>query len=311
MLLLTSDYIKKQRTPIVDGFWRNRILNLCKQLKIKKTVLLFESEIVKIPVVMWHLKPIIFIPVGLLINLTAGEVEAVLLHELAHIRRNDYLVNIIQVIAESIFFFNPALLWMSNLLREEREHCCDDIAVAHTKSKKRFIQALISFKESSSSNNSIAMAFPGSKNQLLRRVSRIIYNRNSTLDGVGKSFVLGSLVLLALLTTAATNSNKIFQGIKTVKKEVPFIKPKPAEQAVLEQAKIPVAIIKSKVVNKRIPRRQNIVIAHDNLEINRLETNLKSAVSKAYDQVVTEDKEMAIASGEGQIAELSEKRTIV
>lgn len=148
------------------------------------------------------------------------------------------------------------------------------------------------------------MAFTGSKNQLLRRVSRIIYNRNNTLDGVGKSFVLGSLVLLALLTTVATKSNKIFQGIKTVKKEVPFIKPVPAGQAVLEQAKIPVANIKSEAVNKRIFRRQQtIVIAHDNLETNRPETNLKPAVSKAYEQVVTEDKEMAIASDEGQIAE--------
>jgi len=84
-------------------------------------------------------KPAILVPLGLLSNLPPGQVEAVLLHELAHIRRKDYLVNLLQSFAEAIFFFNPAVLWISSLIREERENCCYDIAIGGIKNKNKFI----------------------------------------------------------------------------------------------------------------------------------------------------------------------------
>ena len=99
------------------------------------------------PVVIGHLKPVILIPLGCLAGLPADQVEAILLHELAHIRRSDYFVNFLQNITESIFFFNPGLLWISSLIKEERENCCDDIALEQTKNKRGLVQALISFKE--------------------------------------------------------------------------------------------------------------------------------------------------------------------
>jgi bla regulator protein BlaR1 len=194
----------KSQKIIVATEWSDKVAALCEQLNIKRTVRLFESAIVKIPVVIGHIKPVIFIPVGLLTNLPRGEVEAVLLHELAHIRRNDFLVNMLQVIAETIFFFNPALLWMSNVLREERENCCDDVAVSFTKSKKQYIQALISFREHSLYTTNYTTAFPAGKNQLLKRVTRIVSNRNNTLDTAGRMFFLASFVSLGLLCIAAT-----------------------------------------------------------------------------------------------------------
>ena len=108
---------------------------------------LLESAIVKVPVVIGLLKPVILLPLGLLSNLPPDQVEAVLLHELAHIRRKDYLVNLLQSFAEVVFFFNPALLWISSLMREERENCCDDVAISHIKNKKQFIHALVAFQE--------------------------------------------------------------------------------------------------------------------------------------------------------------------
>jgi hypothetical protein len=100
---------------------------------------------------------------------------------------------------ENIFFFSPALLWVSALLREERENCCDDVALAQTKSKKQFIQALISFKEHALHTSSYTTAFPAKKNQLLQRVSRIVHNKNKTLNNAEKAFLFGSFVLLTLL----------------------------------------------------------------------------------------------------------------
>jgi beta-lactamase regulating signal transducer with metallopeptidase domain len=99
--------------------WTVRVQLLASELGIRKTVPLIESARVSIPVVIGYFKPLILVPVGLLNHLPPGEVEAVLLHELAHIRRHDYLVNVIQRIAEAVLFFNPGLLWVSSLLRAE------------------------------------------------------------------------------------------------------------------------------------------------------------------------------------------------
>jgi hypothetical protein len=203
--LVYSQRVRHHKTHPPSIIWQNKITSLAGRLHIKRAVKLLESEIVKIPVVIGHLKPIIFIPLGLLNSLPAGEIEAVLLHELAHIRRNDYFINLIQVIAENIFFFNPALLWISSLLREERENCCDDVALAQTKSKKQFIQALISFKEHALHTTSYTTAFPAKKNQLLQRVTRIAHNKNKTLSGAEKVFFLSSFLLLAVLSFVITN----------------------------------------------------------------------------------------------------------
>ena len=107
-------------------------------------------------------------------------------HELAHIRRKDYLVNLVQSFAEVVFFFNPALLWISSLLREERENCCDEVAISHTNDKKQFIHALVAFQEyaTHTSNKQPTIAFAGRKNYLLNRVKRIIYNENKKLNAM-------------------------------------------------------------------------------------------------------------------------------
>jgi hypothetical protein len=198
--------IQQQRIPITDLQWKVKFQQLTLRLGIRQEVNFFESAVLHIPVVIGHLKPLIFLPVGVLNQLSPAEVEAILLHELAHIKRKDYLVNLFQLAAESIFFFNPTLLWMSSLIRESREHCCDDLAIATTNNKKGFIQALVSFREVAAVPTRYAVAFPAAKNQLLKRVSRIIYQRNSNLDTAGKTFFVASLFLLGLIMKAATHA---------------------------------------------------------------------------------------------------------
>ncbi len=204
--LVYSNRIINHKTYQPETFWQNKLALFCEQLQVKRSVLLLESELVKIPIVVGHLKPIILIPLGLLSNLPPGQLEAVLLHELAHIRRHDYFINLLQNFAEMIFFFNPGLLWISVLLREERENCCDDIAVEQTKNKKQFISALISFKEHAVYAPACTMAFPGRKNHLLQRVSRILQNKNHTLNPAEKIFSLVSLSILAILFATAIST---------------------------------------------------------------------------------------------------------
>jgi bla regulator protein BlaR1 len=193
--------IKQQKVQSPGEYWTNRVGELAAMLHVKVPVRLLESGLVKVPLVAGFLKPFILVPVGLIANLPADQIEAILLHELAHIRRRDFMVNLVQSFAEILFFFNPAVLWLSSLLREEREHCCDDMAIAVTQSKKGYIHALVSFQEYQLENATpYAMAFPGKKDQLLNRVKRIIDNSNKTLNTAERSFLVLCFSLIGILT---------------------------------------------------------------------------------------------------------------
>ncbi len=193
--------IKQRKVHSPGAYWTNRMGELAAMLEVKVPVRLLESGLVKVPMVAGFLKPFILIPIGLIANLPAEQVEAILLHELAHIRRRDFMVNLVQSFAEILFFFNPAVLWLSSLLREEREHCCDDMAIAVTQSKTGYIHALVSFQEYQLENATpLAMAFPGKKDQLLNRVKRIIDNSNKTLNTAERSFLVLCFSLIGILT---------------------------------------------------------------------------------------------------------------
>ena len=166
--------------------------------------------------VIGHLKPVIIVPVGLLIALSAEEVEAILIHELAHIRRRDYLVNMLQSGMEIVFFFNPAVLWVSKLIKTERENCCDDLAVAQNNNKINYIRALVSCEEYQASVPAYAMGFPGEKNSLLSRVKRIVSNRNYSLNLFEKTILAVCLVLFGLGVSAFTAREHIQKVVKSV-----------------------------------------------------------------------------------------------
>lgn len=178
--------------------WNEKLNRLMRQMNIKTPVRFFQSGIAKIPMVVGHLKPVILFPVGVLASLPQDEAEAILVHELAHIRRKDYLVNMVQSFADILFFFNPAVLWLSSLIRIERENCCDDIAVAQTSCKRNYINALVSFQEYHLSSAPYATALAGKKDLLLQRVKRMLYNNNKTLNGMEKTF----LALCLIITTS-------------------------------------------------------------------------------------------------------------
>ncbi|MBC8032559.1 MAG: M48 family metalloprotease [Chitinophagaceae bacterium] len=181
--------------------WQVKALKLAEAMGIKKTVLLLESAVAKTPLTIGFLKPVILVPAGLLTSLHPQEVEAVLLHELAHIKRNDYLVNLLQCGAEIVFFFNPALLWISSLLRREREFCCDDLAVSGTTDKRNYIKALVASGEYIPASKT-AMAFAAVKGHLITRVKRIIGNEQGK-SGVPERSVLVLGVLLIAITVLA------------------------------------------------------------------------------------------------------------
>jgi len=209
-------HLKRTKVFAVGEDWENRLLQLAEQLHIKQTIRLLESGIAKVPMVIGHLKPVILIPIGLINSLPAQEVEAILVHELAHIRRRDYLVNLLQSFMEIVFFFNPAVLWISQLIKTERENCCDDLAVQHSSDKVSYIQALLSCEEYKSVIPAHVMAFPGSKNTLLDRVKRMVGNRNHSLNMFEKTILAICLVVFGLGVSAFTAREPIQKALKSV-----------------------------------------------------------------------------------------------
>lgn len=191
--------LRNRRTWTAETFWRAKVKALAEELGIRKTVLLAESAVVKVPIVMGHFKPLVMVPVGMLNHLSPGEMEAVLLHELAHIRRHDYLVNYVQRIAETFLFFNPGMLWVSSLLRTEREACCDEMAIARTGNKLQFVEALIRCKEHALQTPGFSLGLFGNRNLLLQRLNRIVSNRNKSLSLFETSFLGISILVLMLI----------------------------------------------------------------------------------------------------------------
>ncbi len=179
-----------------------KVQHLAVQYGIKQKIQILQSGIIKVPMVLGHFKPLILVPLGLINGLSMEEVDAILSHEMAHIKRRDYLVNILQSVAEILFFFNPAVLWISNMIRIEREHCCDDLAVSTVTTKMDYIKALVSCQEFASSMPQYAMAINGGKSQLVYRVQRLISSRNQSLNKLEKVIIALVLISAVAITTA-------------------------------------------------------------------------------------------------------------
>lgn len=178
--------------PAPDA-WRRRVQELSVELRISRPVRLLESMLVQVPMVVGYLKPVILLPVGTLNALAPEEVESILAHELAHIARRDYLLNLIQSLVEALFYFNPAVWWISHYIREEREHCCDDRAVAVCGDSLTYVRALVSVQERSQPAPRLAMALVGDRRRLLYRVQRLLQQPSP------KRFFVERLVATVLL----------------------------------------------------------------------------------------------------------------
>jgi hypothetical protein len=142
------------------------------RLGIQRAVKLLNSARVQAPTVISWLKPAILLPVGCMAGLSTLQVEAVLAHELAHIRRHDYLVNFFQSVMETVLFYHPAVWWVSSQIRREREHCCDDLAVAVCGDRLAYAKALSFLEERRSPMP--AGAFGATGGVLKMRIARLL-----------------------------------------------------------------------------------------------------------------------------------------
>jgi Zn-dependent protease with chaperone function len=115
-----------------------------RQMGIRATVGVYLSSLVDVPVTLGFLKPVILLPVAMLTHLQTAQVEAILVHELAHIQRKDYLLNLMVTAIELLFFFNPFTRMLVGSLKKEREHCCDDQVLEFHYDPHAYVSALLS-----------------------------------------------------------------------------------------------------------------------------------------------------------------------
>ena len=183
--------------PVSPG-WQSKIEELSDRLGIAKRVQAFESTIAGIPMVIGHLKPVILIPAGMLSGLPPREIEAILAHELAHVKRFDYLINMVQTVVESILFFNPAVWWISHTIRKHREHCCDDVAVQYCGNQLEYANALSNLGAWSLKTPALGMGLFKNKNELLMRIKRLVYPQTGSRT-VKEKLIPGAILMLTLM----------------------------------------------------------------------------------------------------------------
>ena len=176
--------------------WQHAAARLADALGLRRAIALMESAAVEVPTVIGWLRPMILLPASALSGLTAEQLEMVLAHELAHIRRNDFLINLMQTVVETLMFYHPAMWWISNRIRDEREHCCDDLAVAVCGNPLQYARALTRLEELRAARTELAVAANGGS--LMMRIRRLVVSQKESTGG-GARWAAGAAVLAVVI----------------------------------------------------------------------------------------------------------------
>ncbi len=205
--------LKRRMTQTVSAPLQDKLGQLAARLGIRRTVGLLESALVEVPTVVGWIKPVVLLPASALTGLNADQLEAILAHELAHVRRCDYPVNILQTVVEILGFYHPAVWWVSQRIRDERENCCDDLAVRVCGDSVCYARALTHLEEMRHRGMELAVAATGGS--LVTRIGRLIGRpviddrRFAWLPGLIALVLVASIVIPAALVLAAPASEYV------------------------------------------------------------------------------------------------------
>ncbi|HTQ95459.1 MAG TPA: M56 family metallopeptidase [Candidatus Acidoferrum sp.] len=194
-ILLVERLRRRESLPVT-----NDVMELCQSLQqrmgLTRAVRYCESLHLDAPAVAGWLRPVVLLPVSALSGLSTAQLEAVIAHELAHIRRYDAFVNLFQVGIETLLFYHPAVWWLGKRVRAERENCCDDVAVALCGSPVTYAHALTRLAESKAAPQ-LAMAV--NRSPLVERIARLLGANRTAESFRGANLSAGVLCLSAAL----------------------------------------------------------------------------------------------------------------
>jgi bla regulator protein BlaR1 len=210
-----------RQTMSIDLTLQHQVNKFAAMLNIRESVKIGLSKLVDVPCMVGYFKPVILLPFALSTYLTTEEIEAILLHELAHIKRNDYLVNLVQQVIAILLFFNPCAQLINKIINEERENCCDDLTVNATSQPLIYVKALLKLEQTRENDLQLAMSAIGKKYYLLNRIERIMKTKKPTPHV--RPALLATLILSVGIGSIALFNPEIAQGKISVKAIVPVI----------------------------------------------------------------------------------------
>ncbi len=158
----------------LDAEWQLRVDRLVREAGLRKVVRVARSRRVRVPVAFGLLKPIVLLPAALVVQLPPAAVEAVIWHELMHIRRRDFAVRLLQGLVEAVFYYHPAVWWISAVIGREREYACDDAVVRRLGDRLSYARALMMSGELAGGRPALAMGLVRRRSGLLARVQRLL-----------------------------------------------------------------------------------------------------------------------------------------
>ena len=194
-------HIRREARPLGDHSVTAAALRIARRLGVRRSFRVLSSARVLVPAVIGWIRPVILLPAAVVAGMPATHLDAILAHELAHIRRSDFLVNVLQSAAEVLLFFHPAVWWVSRQIRIERELCADDLAVAVSGDRVTYAAALTSLESLRTESLAIAMV---SGDDLLTRVRRLLEPNVATRPRISGGFAM--TVAMILLLFAFTGS---------------------------------------------------------------------------------------------------------
>jgi GWxTD domain-containing protein len=200
--VLVTRRMRSYATQPAPADLRNLLDDLMQRLGIAQAVQLVQSAMVQVPTVIGWLRPVILLPVGCMAGISPLQVEAVIAHELAHIRRHDYLVNVLQSVLEALLFYHPAVWWVSKQVRNEREHCCDDLAVRVCGDSLAYAKALSFLEERRLTGPAMALGANGGV--LAMRIRRLLGSKEVPAISQTAAITLLAITLCAVGFTIAS-----------------------------------------------------------------------------------------------------------
>ncbi|MEJ7560480.1 MAG: M56 family metallopeptidase [Pedobacter sp.] len=255
LLVLSQGYLKlnilkKEGHEQVPESWQIIFKRLISKLGLHQDVKFRLSSMVNVPLVIGYLKPVVLFPVALVAQLDVNQVEAILIHELWHIRRNDYLLNLIKTAIETLLFFNPFVWLTSRLIDIEREHACDDLVLKLTGTPVTYAHALLKLEILKDKGSpALAMASTGKNHHLYQRIKRITDMKTNYMNSKQQLFAI-VLTMATLISIAWVNPAKNREVSTITVKTNTFKFPKGARQNA--------ALVKKLWVDT-VPRKASIV----------------------------------------------------
>ena len=194
--------------------WKLFTEKVALHMGITRKIKLWVSHHIDVPATIGFIKPVILIPLASVNRLSADQLEAIILHELSHIKRNDYLINLFISIIETILFFNPFVVLLARIIKRERENCCDDFVIQYQYDRHAYASALLSLEQFRNVNLRLAIGATSGKKQLLLRVKRIMEINSNANFNYGQKLaalllITGVICSVAWLSPQGNESKKL------------------------------------------------------------------------------------------------------